>query len=72
MSRCEKLEKCPFFNDKMDKMPSISSLMKQNFCEKNKENCARYMVASTGIAVPADLFPHNLDKAKSILEKNRI
>lgn len=67
MSKCEKLDKCPFFNDKMANMPSIAASLKQKFCMENKETCARYMVSSSGLEVPSILFPQDADKAKVLL-----
>ena len=66
MSACEKTEKCPFFNDKMASMPGVAALMKNNFCKQNKEACARYMVATSGKMVPADLFPNHFDRAREL------
>lgn len=67
MSMCEKQEACPFFNDKMENMPSVAALLKQKFCMADKEGCARYMVASSGLLIPSSLFPNQLDKAKCLI-----
>jgi hypothetical protein len=67
MADCEKLEKCPFFNDKMAAMPSTAATMKRRYCGADKENCARYQLSSKGIAVPPDLFPNQRDRALEIL-----
>ncbi len=69
MSACEKIEKCQFFNDKMDNMPSTSQAMKDSFCMADKEGCARYVVSTSGHAVPSDLFPHMTERATTILGK---
>ncbi|MBN1698014.1 MAG: hypothetical protein JW881_10910 [Spirochaetales bacterium] len=71
MADCECLGGCIFFNDKMGNMPSIASIMKQNYCKTNNSGCARYMVfkALGKEKVPGDLFPNNVEKAKQIIAK---
>ena len=44
MNRCIKSEKCGFFNDLLKDMPPIAKKLKEWFCEKDSERCARYMV----------------------------
>ena len=65
--KCEKLEKCPFFNDKMANMPSISSMLKKKYCEGDKDACARYQVSKAGKDVPADLFPQQSERISAII-----
>jgi hypothetical protein len=69
MAECNLLSKCLFFNDKMSSMPTASDLMKRRFCLKDNSICARYMVCSAlgREYVPADLFPNNIDRARTIL-----
>ena len=67
MTKCEKTEKCQFFNDKMENMPSTSPMMKVSYCETDKHGCARYQVSTAGFSVPPDLFPHQSERAKAIL-----
>ena len=67
MSSCEKLEKCQFFNERMENMPPTSPMMKEAYCATDKVSCARYMVSAAGQSVPPDLFPHMTDRAKGIL-----
>ncbi len=66
MANCEKLEKCPFFHDKLANMPAVADLMKRQFCLEDKTGCARYMVSSAGLPVPHDLFPNDNDRARQI------
>lgn len=72
MSECENLSKCPFFNDKHANMPSIADMLKKNFCHGNKEECARYIVASklNKEKVPNDLFPNMKEMALSIIAQS--
>jgi hypothetical protein len=67
MTPCEKMEKCQFFNDKMDNMPPTSRAMKDSFCMGDKKGCARYLVSTSGLPVPPDLFPHMTERAMIIL-----
>ena len=69
MANCECLEGCPFFNDRMEKMPSTANIIKKTFCLGTYEGCARYMVfkAKGKPAVPLDLFPNDTKRAESIL-----
>ena len=43
---CEKLAKCPFYNDKMDINYGIGAMYKRKYCEGDKTICARYRVAT--------------------------
>jgi hypothetical protein len=69
MPDCERLATCPFFNDKMANMPAMSGIYKQKYCREDYQNCARYMVfvARGKEAVPRDLFPNQLSRARDII-----
>ena len=69
MAECEKLQACPFFNDRMANMPKTTKLAKQIYCFGDKMQCARYQVSKAGIEVPPDLFPHDREGAEQILGK---
>jgi hypothetical protein len=66
---CELLAGCLFFNDKMKDMPATSLIYKSQYCRTDKSSCARYMVyqALGRGQVPADLFPNDQDRARSII-----
>ncbi len=70
MADCECLERCPFFNDKMENMPAISNVYKKKYCRADFNNCARYKVFKTlGKAkVPFDLFPNQIDRVDRIID----
>jgi hypothetical protein len=70
MANCERLESCPFFNDRMASMPSIASIYKKQYCLGEPARCARLIVlkAKGADAVPIDLFPNQTEKAKALLE----
>lgn len=69
MAECEFIQKCPFFNDKLDiKSVDIESL-KTKFCRNNNLNCARYMVAlSLGPEkTPLNLSPQEKERAYEVI-----
>jgi hypothetical protein len=69
MADCQCLGGCPFFNDKMQGMDGTASLFKRKYCQGSSANCARFMIFSKlgKPAVPADLFPNQIDRARAIL-----
>jgi hypothetical protein len=69
MSDCPNLVKCPFFNDQLINMPTISTLMKKNYCKETYNDCARYLVAKAlgSTLVPQDLFPAQKERALKII-----
>lgn len=69
MADCEVLGTCPFFNDQMAEMPSMSDIIKNRYCHGSNVSCARHMVLRTlgRPAVPADLYPSQTDRAEEIL-----
>lgn len=70
---CENLAGCPFFNDKMDIESGVGKMYKIRYCEGNKNICARYMLSSQlgKEAVPVDLYPNMIERAKEILESSK-
>jgi hypothetical protein len=69
MAECEYIQKCPFFNDRLDiKSADIESL-KTKYCRNNNLNCARYMVAlSLGPEkMPPNLYPHEKERAYEVI-----
>ena len=69
MADCEKLQVCPFFTGHMAQMPAVASLMKASYCLGDKMRCARYMVSVAGVAVPADLLPNDVERARQLLSQ---
>ena len=69
MADCEFLTLCPFFNDKMENMPSAADMMKKLYCKWNYSHCARYMVAMAlgRKKIPPDLFPGDAARADILL-----
>ncbi|NCB30056.1 MAG: hypothetical protein EOM66_01450 [Clostridia bacterium] len=67
--QCEKLEKCPFYQQKMPMDSGLGAIYRQNYCESNKEKCARYLVAAKLGAqnVPVDLYPNMQLRAEEII-----
>lgn len=69
MSDCGLMGSCPFFNDKLAKMPSTAERLKKQYCHQDWSECARWMVRSAlGPArVPSDLFPHDRKRAVTLI-----
>ncbi|MDZ4167765.1 MAG: hypothetical protein U1E08_08730 [Coriobacteriia bacterium] len=69
MAECECLKTCPFFNDQMAEMPSMSSIIKQRYCMGSNVHCARHMVFRVlgRDAIPKDLYPSQVERADEIL-----
>lgn len=68
---CPHIDRCPFFNDRLKDMPSMSNIYKRNYCKKEYERCARFRVsAAIGKEnVPLDLFPNQDEKAEKIIKE---
>lgn len=73
MKECELTAGCIFFNDKMNNMPSMTTMMKSVYCKSDPDKCARLMIVKAlgREKVPADLFPNENDKAGEIIRKGK-
>ena len=71
MTDCPRLIRCTFFNEQMDRMPSLTNLLKKQYCQGEFTTCARYIVLENlgQEKVPDDLFPNHEDRAKSLIGK---
>lgn len=69
MTECECIPGCPFFNDKMAKMPAMAHVYKTNYCQSDFDSCARHRVLTAlgKPAVPSDLYPNQEDRALEII-----
>jgi hypothetical protein len=72
MADCECLTTCPFFNDQMAEMPSMSDIIKERYCAGSNVHCARHIVfrAMGRESIPADLYPSQVERAEEII-RNR-
>ena len=72
MATCEKLEKCPFYQGKMDINSGLGRMYKDKYCEGDKTICARYIVATQlgPEFVNEKLYPNMDAMAKKILAEN--
>lgn len=63
MARCNYIKDCNFFNDRLDSIPALAALMKENYCRGNYLDCARYAFAeANGCSnVPDYVFPNEKD-----------
>ena len=73
MALCEKLEKCPFYQGKMDMESGLGAMYKKKYCEGDKTICARYIVATKlgSEFVNNSLYPNMNDKADKLLAENK-
>ena len=73
MATCEKLSKCPFYQGKMDINSGLGSMYRQKYCEGDKTECARYIVATQlgPEFVTPYLYPNMRDAADKILAENK-
>jgi hypothetical protein len=67
MAVCPKLEKCPFFADRMSAATAVAEMMKRRYCAGTPADCARYRVSIAGMPVPPDLFPNQGERAVQML-----
>ena len=69
MADCECLAACPFFNEKMENMPSMVHIYKDRYCHGDNLSCARFQVfkALGREAVPKDLFPNQGERAQDVI-----
>ncbi len=68
MSKCPKIEICPFFNGEMPQLSSTVVSLKEVYCHADYDKCARYQVALQlgSNHVPDDLFPFESKKIETI------
>ena len=67
---CECLNGCLFFNNKMGTIPRTLELFKNSLCRGDSSQCARYMIftALGKDKVPADLWPNDVERARTLLK----
>lgn len=70
MADCPGTATCPFFTNKMANMPAAASALKRAYCQGTFHRCARLLVkqAMGKEAVPPDLLPADLPRARKILQ----
>ena len=70
---CEKLEKCPFYQGKMDINSGLGKMYRMNYCEGDKTKCARYIVSTQLGAeyVTNSLYPNMSDVADKLLAEHK-
>lgn len=73
MATCEKLAKCPFYQDKMSMDFGLGSMYKKKYCEGDKTQCARYMIATTlgPDYVTNNIYPNMVDLAQKMIAENK-
>ena len=70
---CEKLQKCPVYQGKMNMDSGLGSMYKKKYCEGDKTLCARYIVATKLGAeyITNSLYPNMNDAANKLLEDHK-
>ena len=73
MEACEKLAKCPFYQGAMSMEKGLGSMYKKKYCEGDKYNCARYMIATQlgPEFVTNKIYPNMVELAKNMIEENK-
>ena len=73
MAKCEKLEKCPFYQGKMNMDSGLGAMYRKKYCEGDKTLCARYIVSTQLGAeyVTNNLYPNMNDVANKLLDEHK-
>ena len=73
MPQCEFADKCPFFNDEMDDMPSMAKMFKDRYCNGIWASCARYMIRTQlgPDGMVPNLWPNQESKARDIIARSK-
>ncbi len=73
MATCEKLEKCPFYQGKMSMESGLGAMYKKKYCEGDKMQCARYMIATTlgPEHVTNHIYPNMRELAEKMIAENK-
>jgi len=69
MAECDKLATCLFFSDRLEDMPEVAALLKEQYCHGDFRACARFRVEEKlgSTSVPASLFPEDTITANRIV-----
>jgi hypothetical protein len=71
MSSCEYLSSCTYYNILKEKSPAILRYIKEEYCDSQYSECARFMVSKAHgpIHVPKYLFPEDIQEACKLLDE---
>lgn len=69
MTPCPSYNECDFYNEELSVMPSLTEVLKHQYCKNNFKGCARYQImrAKNPQAVPQNMTPDQIDLAMQIL-----
>jgi hypothetical protein len=67
MAKCELLEKCRFFIEKMAQLPEAQERVKQYYCLNHHERCARFVFFKVTGESSKDLMPNEIEKVSERL-----
>jgi hypothetical protein len=65
--QCDRTGTCTFFNNKLALKPAVLELVKQTFCNSDKNQCARYQMIQGGLPVPDDLYPSDINRGRELI-----
>ncbi len=70
MPDCTYIPECAFYPDRLDGMRYSKDYMKDLFCRKQADACARRLYQHHNISreVPGDLMPHDVEKAREFMD----
>jgi hypothetical protein len=68
---CEIFEGCRFFEEELSALPVTAEMFRAHYCHGNHHSCARKMIVERlgRDAVPGDLFPNQVVRARKILSE---
>lgn len=74
MGICELCDTCIFFNDKMPDMPDVAGYLKDKYCRRDFDACARFRIYKEfgRENVPDGLFPNEEGLVEGIAAGLRI
>jgi hypothetical protein len=66
MSDCSLIPECDFYHDRLNGMPVTADFMKMEYCYKQYDSCARYLINRQKTTVmPKDLMPFEIDRVRT-------
>ena len=67
MAKCDLLEKCGFFSEKMAQFPEAEERVKMYYCMNHHERCARFVYRMVSKVPAKDLMPNEIAKVSELL-----
>lgn len=69
MGECEWMHECSFIKQFEERSPATMAIFRQNYCDGDVSQCARYMIFDRigADAVPTNLYPNEAWQAEQII-----